>query len=146
MKINKAIENISTTKAVRWEELKKKSKITLLWCTINFPLVSISGQNQSRTCTVLVPEAVKISQSFTRLSFPPVASMKCGALPLVSWKAGSVKKKLSKSTRTCVMYHSLHWLNDKCYSDLWLRITSQQAPSTIQTLNEKWYINWMLWW
>ena len=37
------------------------------------------------------------------------------------------------------MYHSLHWLNDKCYSDLWLRIISQQAPSTIQTLNEKWY-------
>ena len=37
----------------------------------------------------LVPEAVKMSHSLTRLSFPPVASMNCGAPPLVSWKAGS---------------------------------------------------------
>lgn len=30
------------------------------------------------------PEAVKMSHSFTRLSFPPEASKKCGADPLVS--------------------------------------------------------------
>ena len=46
--------------------------------------LGISWHNQSRTWIVLIPDAVKISQSFTRLSFPPVASMKCGALPLVS--------------------------------------------------------------
>lgn len=39
---------------------------------------------ESKKITLFIPEAVKISQSFTRLSFPPVASMKCGELPLVS--------------------------------------------------------------
>ena len=35
------------------------------------------------------PEAVKMSHSFTRLSFPPEASKKWGADPLVSWNVGS---------------------------------------------------------
>ena len=42
------------------------------------------------------PEAVKMSHSFTRLSFPPEASKKCGADPLVSWDVGSKNNSLDK--------------------------------------------------